>query len=214
MIRIKRLYAHDFKQLRQNDLKFPESGRILVQGRNEAGKSTLFEAIFFGLFGKALATEGGSGRGLDDLIGYDKNKARVELDIAVQPDLPLVTADRVRLQQILLNLLSNAVKFTPKNGRVRVSVQSIDSRVEIAVADTGLGIDAVFLPHVFNRFSQRDSSSTRSVRGLGLGLAIARQTVLAHDGSVSATSTPGKGTEIRFVLPRGESGNGGLNGRG
>lgn len=84
MIRLKRLYAHDFKQLREIELHFPESGRILVQGKNEAGKSTLFEAIFFGLFGQALATESSGRPNLEDLIGYEKNKARVELDIAVR----------------------------------------------------------------------------------------------------------------------------------
>lgn len=80
MIRLKRLYANNFKQLQEIELKFPEHGRILVQGKNEAGKSTLFEAVFFALFGSALATEGGT-RSLDDLIRYDIEKARVELDL-------------------------------------------------------------------------------------------------------------------------------------
>lgn len=83
MIRLKRLYAHDFKQLREVEIFFPDAGRILVQGRNEAGKSTLFEAVFFALFAQALNTETGA-KGLDDLIGYDKEKARVELDLAVR----------------------------------------------------------------------------------------------------------------------------------
>jgi CheY-like chemotaxis protein len=104
---------------------------------------------------------------------------------------------------VFWNLLSNAVKFTPKNGRVRVSVQSIGSRVEVAVMDTGLGIDPAFLPHVFNRFSQRDSSSTRSVRGLGLGLAIARQLVELHGGSIEAESAgAGQGSTFTVQFPR------------
>lgn len=82
MIRLKRLYAHDFKQLKEIELVFPEVGRILVQGKNEAGKSTLFEAIYFALFAQALTTES-AGRALEDLIGYEKEKARVELDLAV-----------------------------------------------------------------------------------------------------------------------------------
>lgn len=82
MIRLKRLYAHDFKQLKEVELKFPDVGRFLVQGKNEAGKSTLFEAIYFALFAQALTTEG-TARALDDLIGYEKEKARVELDLAV-----------------------------------------------------------------------------------------------------------------------------------
>jgi DNA repair protein SbcC/Rad50 len=91
MIRLKRFYAHDFKQLREFELHFPEAGRILVQGRNEAGKSTLFEAVFFALFGQALATESAGRPNLDDLIGYEKNKARVELDLAVRERLFRIT---------------------------------------------------------------------------------------------------------------------------
>jgi len=127
----------------------------------------------------------------------------VLLQLIQDPAGSSVMGDPERLQQVFWNLLSNAVKFTPKNGRVRVSVQSIGSRVEIAVADTGLGIDAVFLPHVFNRFSQRDSSSTRSVRGLGLGLAIARQLVELHGGSIQAES-PGtdQGSTFTVAFPR------------
>ena len=87
--------------------------------------------------------------------------------------------DPERLQQVFWNLLSNAIKFTPKNGRVRVGVECVGSSVEVVVSDTGVGIDPVFLPHVFDRFTQEDSSSTRSARGLGLGLvhrAAARRT--------------------------------------
>lgn len=82
MIRLKRLYAHNFKQLQEVELHFPAHTRVLVQGKNEAGKSTLFEALYFALFGNALATEGGT-RNLDDLIRYNVEKARVELDLQV-----------------------------------------------------------------------------------------------------------------------------------
>ena len=82
MIHLRRLYAHNFKQLQEIELHFPERARILVQGKNEAGKSTLFEAVFFALFGSALVTETGS-RSLDDLIRYGIEKAEVELDAAV-----------------------------------------------------------------------------------------------------------------------------------
>src|SRR5512135_3515043 len=91
MIRLKRLYAHDFKQLSQVELHFPEKGRVLVQGKNEAGKSTLFESIFFALFGQALATESVGRQNLDDLIGYEKNKARVELELAARDRLFRIT---------------------------------------------------------------------------------------------------------------------------
>ena len=127
------------------------------------------------------------------------NAKSVLLQLIQDPAGSCVMGDPERLQQVFWNLLSNAVKFTPKKGRVRVSVQSIGSQVEVAVADTGLGIDAVFLPHVFKRFSQRDSSSTRSVRGLGLGLAIARQLVELHGGSIQAES-PGAGQGSTFTV--------------
>lgn len=91
MIRLKRLFAHDFKQLHEIELAFPEVGRILVEGKNEAGKSTLFEAIFFALFGQALATESSGRPNLEDLIGYEKNKARVELDLSVRDRLFRIT---------------------------------------------------------------------------------------------------------------------------
>ncbi len=95
MIRLKRLYAHDFKQLHEIEIVFPEAGRILVQGRNEAGKSTLFEAVFFALFGLALNTESGA-KNLDDLIRYDQEKARVELDVQARDRVLKITRTLVR----------------------------------------------------------------------------------------------------------------------
>jgi CheY-like chemotaxis protein/anti-sigma regulatory factor (Ser/Thr protein kinase) len=106
--------------------------------------------------------------------------------------------DPERLQQVFWNLFSNAIKFTPKNGRVRVSVESVGSTVEVVVADTGLGIDPEFLPRIFDRFTQDDSSSTRHARGLGLGLSIARQLVELHGGSIEAQS-PGVGHGSTFT---------------
>ncbi len=95
MIRLKRLYAHNFKQLKEIELRLPDRARILVQGKNEAGKSTLFEAVFFALFGNALATEAG-GRGLDGLIAYEAEKARVELDLECRDRLFKITRTVVR----------------------------------------------------------------------------------------------------------------------
>ena len=111
--------------------------------------------------------------------------------------------DPERLQQVFWNLFSNAIKFTPKDGRVRVSVESVGSTVEIVVADTGLGIGAEFLPRVFERFTQDDSSSTRQARGLGLGLSIARQLVELHGGSLQAESPGvGRGSTFTARFPR------------
>jgi PAS domain S-box-containing protein len=113
-----------------------------------------------------------------------------------------VSGDPDRLQQIIWNLLTNAIKFTPKGGRVEVRLERIHSHVEITISDTGQGIAPEFLPHVFDRFRQSDSSSTRRHGGLGLGLAIVRQLVELHGGTVSAES-PGKGagTTFKVMLP-------------
>jgi signal transduction histidine kinase len=110
-----------------------------------------------------------------------------------------VAGDPDRLQQVVWNLLSNAVKFTPKGGKVEVRLARINSHVEILVADTGSGISPEFLPHVFDRFRQRDSSSTRQHGGLGLGLAIVRHLTELHGGTVQVTS-PGEGRGTTFVV--------------
>ncbi|MGZ6143097.1 MAG: hybrid sensor histidine kinase/response regulator [Myxococcales bacterium] len=110
--------------------------------------------------------------------------------------------DPDRLQQVIWNLLANAIKFTARDGRVELRVAKVCSEVEIEVADTGLGIAADFLPHVFDRFRQADSSITRTQGGLGLGLAIVRHLVEVHGGTVSAHSDgEGKGARFTVRLP-------------
>ncbi len=100
----------------------------------------------------------------------------------------MIAGDADRLQQIVWNLLSNAIKFTPKGGRVRIRLERINSHVELAVADNGIGITPETLPYVFERFRQSDSSTTRNHGGLGLGLAIVRHLVELHGGTVHALS--------------------------
>jgi signal transduction histidine kinase/CheY-like chemotaxis protein len=99
-----------------------------------------------------------------------------------------VLGDPMRLQQVVWNLLSNAIKFTPKGGSVRVSLERVNSHYEVNVADTGPGIEPKFLPFVFERFRQADSSTTKNYGGLGLGLAIVRQLVELHGGTVEAAN--------------------------
>jgi PAS domain S-box-containing protein len=112
------------------------------------------------------------------------------------------SGDANRLHQVLWNLLSNAVKFTPKGGRVQVSLARRDQQLELRVADTGEGIAAEFLPFVFDRFRQADASSTRRHGGLGLGLAIVKQLVELHGGTVQVASDgPGRGTTFVVTLP-------------
>lgn len=122
----------------------------------------------------------------------------IRLQIIQNPAGSYVMGDPERLQQVFWNLLSNAIKFTPKNGRVRVSVESVGSNIEVVVADTGLGIAPEFLPRLFDRFTQDDSSSTRHARGLGLGLSIARQLIELHGGGIRAES-PGVGHGSTFT---------------
>jgi len=113
-----------------------------------------------------------------------------------------VTADPRRLEQILLNLLSNAVKFTPDEGRITVEVGLSGPNAEVRVSDTGVGIEPAFLPHVFERFRQADSATTRAVGGLGLGLFISRQLVEAQGGRLEAESGgPGTGATFIVTLP-------------
>ncbi|MGQ0763345.1 MAG: ATP-binding protein [Acidobacteriota bacterium] len=114
-----------------------------------------------------------------------------------------VSGDPTRLQQIIWNLLSNAIKFTPKDGTVRVQLARNNSHLEVTIADNGVGISAEFLPHVFDRFRQADSTLTRLQGGLGLGLAIVRHLVELHGANVEAHSAGiGKGATftIRFPL--------------
>jgi CheY-like chemotaxis protein len=107
-----------------------------------------------------------------------------------------------RLQQVVWNLLMNSVKFTPRRGRIQVQLRRADSYAEIVVSDTGEGIAAELLPHIFERFRQGDSSSTRAHGGLGIGLALVRHLVDLHGGTVSAQSDgPGRGATFTVRLP-------------
>ncbi|HUR55786.1 MAG TPA: hybrid sensor histidine kinase/response regulator [Gemmataceae bacterium] len=123
----------------------------------------------------------------------------------------VVRADAGRMEQVVWNLLDNAIKFTPAGGRVAVALGRGEGTVEIRVTDTGRGIAAEFLPHVFNRFSQADTGLTAETGGLGLGLAIAREIVALHGGTIRAASDgPGRGATFIVELPssaaRGTSG--------
>jgi len=142
-------------------------------------------------------------RALDGFKPESEAKSIV-LQASIEPGLPQISGDPERLQQIVWNLLSNALKFTPEGGTIRIGVKSIDSRVEISVTDSGIGIDEKFLPFVFDRFRQANSASTRAHGGLGLGLSIVRELVELHKGSVQVHSEgPGKGSTFVVALPIG-----------
>jgi signal transduction histidine kinase/ActR/RegA family two-component response regulator len=125
----------------------------------------------------------------------------IALDWQAATDGP-VLGDPDRLQQVAWNLLTNAIKFTPQGGRVSASLRRAGTELEFRVADTGIGIATDFLPRVFERFRQRDSSTTRTHGGMGLGLAIVRHLVEAHGGSVAAESAgEGQGAVFTVLLP-------------
>jgi signal transduction histidine kinase/ActR/RegA family two-component response regulator len=126
----------------------------------------------------------------------------IHLQAMLDPHAGPISGDRDRMQQVVWNLLSNAIKFTPRDGRVRVTLEKQSTHVELAVSDTGSGIAPEFLPHVFDRFRQADAGTTRQHGGLGLGLAIVRHLVELHGGSVMVESPgPGAGTTFRVLIP-------------
>ena len=161
-----------------------EAGRLTVSA-HDVEPRPLVEAALYAL--RALSESGG-----------------VTLSVTYAEPLPLVHADPERVTQLLSNLVGNALKFTPAGGRVDVGVepQPGDAGVMVSVADTGAGIAADQLPHVFDRFYQVSSGRKGRRHGAGLGLTIARGIVEAHGGTISIESAPGRGTTVRFTLPR------------
>ena len=126
----------------------------------------------------------------------------ITLSELLDPAAGPITGDPNRLQQVVWNLLSNAIKFTGRNGRVEVVLERVTSHIEITVADSGIGIKPEFLPHVFDRFRQENASATRTVGGLGLGLALVKHLVEQHGGTVRAASEgEDRGATFTIRLP-------------
>ncbi|MHC5755809.1 MAG: ATP-binding response regulator, partial [Nostoc sp.] len=133
-------------------------------------------------------------------LAAEAKSIQINLDLDIK--IGQVKGDGSRLQQVVWNLLSNAIKFTPSGGKVEVYLEQIDSQIELRVCDTGKGINPDFLPRVFEHFCQADSSTSRSSGGLGLGLAIVRQLVELHGGTVWAQSAgEGQGATFTVCLP-------------
>ena len=126
----------------------------------------------------------------------------IGLELAVRGSLRSIHGDPARLQQVVSNLLNNSIKFTPRGGNISVRLEAVDGTAQLTVRDTGLGLSAEMLPHLFDRFVQADNAMTRSHGGLGLGLAIVRHIVNVHGGEVCAES-PGerKGATFTVTLP-------------
>lgn len=126
----------------------------------------------------------------------------IRLESVLDPLVEPIRGDSDRLQQLVWNLLSNAIKFTPEGGRVQVRLERVGSHIQIRVSDTGKGINPDFLPYVFERFRQADATTTRTYGGLGLGLALVRQLVELHGGTVQAESKgEGQGATFTVKLP-------------
>jgi PAS domain S-box-containing protein len=160
------------------DVKRMESGRLTTDLKPESPATLINDTI--------------------DMLRPLAAGSTVRLDTEIQPGLPLVLADAARIQQVLSNLVGNAVKFTPRDGRITVSAECADNEVRFSVIDTGPGIPAEQLPHIFGRFWQAKTSDRR---GIGLGLAIAKGIVEAHDGRIWVESHVGLGSTFYFTLP-------------
>ncbi|HEY3497309.1 MAG TPA: ATP-binding protein [Polyangiaceae bacterium] len=137
-----------------------------------------------------------------DVVRPSAMAKRIQIEFLPYRNFCLLVADAERLRQVVWNLLSNAVKFTEAEGKIQVSVKQDNSTVVLAVKDSGIGIDPAFLPYVFDRFRQADSSTTRRVSGLGLGLALVRHIVELHGGRVAVTSSGlNQGSTFTIILP-------------
>ena len=132
-----------------------------------------------------------------DVIRPSAEAKRIALQVVTDARSTIVFGDANRVQQVIWNLLSNAVKFTSEGGRVEARLSRTEGHIEITVTDTGIGIEPQFMPYIFDRFRQADSTSTRKYSGLGLGLAIVRHVVEMHGGTVAASS-PGQGQGATF----------------
>ena len=163
------------------DLAAVEAGRLRVAAVPFRLRDTLGEAV--------------------DRFRPEAERRELSLDIAFDPALPeRIVGDALRVQQVLSNLLSNALKFSERGG-VRVTVSPTAQALRVAVADTGIGIDADFLPHVYEAFRQADGSYSRRFGGSGLGLSIARALCDAMGGRIDIASRVGRGTTVWFELP-------------
>ncbi|MHB9149019.1 MAG: sensor histidine kinase [Thermoleophilia bacterium] len=146
------------------------------------------------------------GSALVSVLSVVKPRARdknLQITTYLPNGLPALWADSAKLNQVLLNLLTNAIKFTPETGRIGVEARSTDDGfVQIRVSDTGIGIPPEDLDRIFERFTQIDTSSTRSRGGTGLGLAITRDLIELHQGSITVQSQPGVGSQFIFTIPQ------------
>ena len=160
------------------DVKRMETGHLTIEAKPESASVLVSDTI--------------------EMLRPLASGSSIAMEANVDADLPPVLADAARIQQVLSNLVGNAVKFTPRQGRITVSANRLDREVRFAVIDTGPGIPPEQVPHIFGRFWQAKSSDRR---GIGLGLAIAKGIVEAHNGRIWVESQVGAGSTFYFTLP-------------
>ncbi len=178
-----------------------ESGQHLLAVVNGILDVSRIEAGQFRLKPEPLAVAA-EVEGCYEMMVLRAEQAGVRLDVAIDPGLPTMVADRIALRQILINLISNAVKFTPRGGSVDVAVRAAGADMLILVSDTGIGIAEADLAQVGDPFFQAASSYDRSYEGTGLGLSVVKGLVEMHGGSFSIASRLGEGTRVSVRLPR------------
>ncbi|MBV8909773.1 MAG: response regulator [Gammaproteobacteria bacterium] len=198
--------------LKRNPQLSPEVARgINVIDRNSRLQSQLiadlldFAGIRFGKMRleKSTIDPQQALRAAVEVVSPQAEAKGVELQLRSLDQPGTLLADEARLQQVFWNLLTNAIKFTPRGGRVDITTRATEESFEVAVSDTGRGIDADFLPRLFDRFSQQDSGSAKSFSGLGIGLTIVRHLVTMHGGTISVASEGvGRGACFTVRLPR------------
>jgi signal transduction histidine kinase len=125
----------------------------------------------------------------------------ISLKAIFSEDLPLIKGELNKIQRVIYNLVQNAIRHTPTSGSISLATQVVPEGVQVEVADTGEGIAAEDLPHIFDQFFRGEKSRSRETGGAGLGLAIAKRIVEAHHGQIWVESQVGRGTRFRFVLP-------------
>ena len=140
-------------------------------------------------------------RRLHDIMAVDAGNHGHTLTCNCDEDIPPVTGDKEKLQQVLINILANAVKYTPDGGEIGITAKAEPNFVAITVKDNGMGIPKEDQPRIFERFYRVEKARTSDTGGTGLGLAIAKEIVDAHGGSISLESEPGKGTTVCVRLP-------------
>ncbi|MBS3934035.1 MAG: GAF domain-containing protein [Truepera sp.] len=136
------------------------------------------------------------------VVEQQAQQAGLVFEVRLPPGLAPLTADPRQVRQILINLLANAIKFTPPGGKVLLALEECHEELRIAVQDTGIGIAAADLPHLFDDFWQADHATAQCHEGTGLGLALTRRLVELHGGRIAVTSEPGQGSRFEVTLPR------------